>query len=202
MGGKKKTKRASNNKGFTLVELIITIAVSSFVILSITVLLTTSVRTYGSLHSTINLQYNSQIVTTQIQERVLDCNGGIAFDDAENVLYVVNINDDGTKVLYVYRLADGDMMYGEKTSATTGTDDDIIVFAQDLSTNATDLMSRDILDFDVEAQVENGEVISAVIILDYLDEGNEYSVKQTISLRNSPLFKDNLPDLITGLNED
>ncbi len=184
-----------NNKGFTMVELLVSIAILSFVITSLTVLMTTSSRTYANMFRTTNMQYESQIVMSQLQERIVDCNGGLAFDDAQDILYVVNINSDKTKTLHAFRLEQNKMLYG------TASDTQITDFVKDQN-NIDSPMSQYLETFDVFSnEAVSGNISSITVDITFSYEDRVYDAYQAIALRNKPLFYNNLDDLLDNLNE-
>ncbi len=192
-----------NNKGFTMVELLVSIAILSFVITSLTVLMTTSSRTYANMFRTTNMQYESQIVMSQLQERIVDCNGGLAFDDAQDILYIVNINSDTTKTVHAFRLEQNEMLYGtaSTTVSATPTDNPITELAAD-ENNIDSPMSQYVGTFDiVSTEAINGNISSINVDITFSYEDRVYDAYQTIALRNKPLFYNNLNDLLDNLNK-
>ncbi len=189
-----------NNKGFTLVELIISTAISSVVILSATILMTAGARTYSSIYYTSNLQYNSQIVTTQLKERVLDCNGGIVWDEKSDTLSVVNINSDGTKTMHCYKLTDSILTYGTVTSSNITHDDALVTFLQ-TSENIDDKMSENIAEFNVIPSDSSGKIDEIKLETTFENRGKSTTTQQNIALRNMPYYSDNIIDLLKDMQE-
>ncbi len=92
---------AKNNKGFTLVELVVSIAI--FGILSIAVMnfMTTGANLFSTVDTRLNLQYESQLAMAQLQEYIIDCNYSVMNRPTDNRIIVVNseyrFEDDGTE---------------------------------------------------------------------------------------------------------
>ncbi len=178
-----------NNKGFTLVELLISISIASVLIITITSFMSISARTYADLTRTVDLKYESQIVMAQIQDRFIDCNGGIAYEN--DTIYVVNKNSDSTKSIYVYKLdADtNELLFGTTTSDEN---DDLVSFAS--SSNVSSLMSASVDILNIIA--ESDEITSLELITGYVNRDQRYDATQNIFLRNSPFFNTSLTELL------
>lgn len=89
-----------NNKGLTLVELMIAMAIASIVIGSITYFMATSTKNYRRANDEITLQIEAQIILNQLNELIIEA-------------YNVKM-DEPTKTLAIYR---GDMTYFIKLEA-------------------------------------------------------------------------------------
>jgi prepilin-type N-terminal cleavage/methylation domain-containing protein len=74
-----------NNKGFSLVELIIAMAILSLVSLTVAGMMKTGTSTYNSAKSELDLQMESQILLAQINTMILEANYA-SYDSANNVL--------------------------------------------------------------------------------------------------------------------
>lgn len=68
-----------NNKGLTLVELIIAIAILTIASIAIVSFMVTGTKSYASSSTDINLQYEAQLVTTQIQDLMVDATEGVNY---------------------------------------------------------------------------------------------------------------------------
>ncbi len=191
-----------NNKGFTMVELMISIAILSFVIASLTILMTTSSTTYANMFRTTNMQYESQIVMSQLQERIVDCNGGLAFDDTQDILYVVNMNSDKTKEVHAFRLEQNEMLYGTvSTTYSSPPNDKLITDLAADENNIASPMSQYVETFDiVSTGAQSGNISSINVDITFRYEDRVYDAYQTIALRNKPLLYNNLDDLLDNLN--
>ncbi len=187
-----------NNKGFTLVEMMVSISILSFIIVGLTVLLNSSTRGYSNMFRSTNLQYESQIVMSQIQERVIDCNGGIVWLDGSNTLLVVNKNPDNSKTVHGIRMVGTEMLYGTSTSSTDN-DNAILNFS---TANITSPMSQYLSGFEVVSPSVAGEITTIDIATEFEFDNRNYSARQTVALRNKPYYYDNITDLIDRLNEE
>ena len=103
------------NKGFSLVELIVVIAIFSVVSVAVGGFLFAASRSYSINAGELNLQDEAQLVANQVQEMVLDTAYGISYkyvvtDDAgdklinfmENDAVALPEGDLAQKELYIY----------------------------------------------------------------------------------------------------
>jgi prepilin-type N-terminal cleavage/methylation domain-containing protein len=65
-------KLIRNNRGFTLVELLVTFGILAVVMVMVGVIIGMSSGTYKNISDDLNLQYESQLAMSQIQEYVID----------------------------------------------------------------------------------------------------------------------------------
>lgn len=91
-----------NQKGLSLVELIVTIAIVAIVSVGIASFLITSYNQYHSQNSNINLQYEAQLAMNQLEDMILNASNGVSFDEASKTLTIYNQTEktqaDGTVV--------------------------------------------------------------------------------------------------------
>ncbi len=174
-----------NNKGFTLVELIVGIGILSIITVSVTAFMSSSARSYNTMYNSINVQYSSQLAMAQIQEYVVDCNGAIA--EHGSGLLVINLNDDDTKTLHLFEPRDGQLFYGTETGSDNG------ALA---SITADDIMSADLTGFVVSmGAIEEGRMATLDIETTYERDSKSFTTEQTIALRNKPLADPTLSTL-------
>jgi prepilin-type N-terminal cleavage/methylation domain-containing protein len=83
-----------NNKGLTLVELMIAMAIATIVIGSITYFMATSIKSYRKANDEITLQLEAQTILNQLNELIIEA-------------YNVKMNE-ATDIISIYR---GDMTY-------------------------------------------------------------------------------------------
>lgn len=117
-----KKKQKLDNRGLTLVELLVTIALVAVVGGVITAFVITAQKQYNQGIAETDLQYEAQLLSNQFQELLLDANEGISYryggtrtEGANNNVPVGNfiLNDAGVaegatvtnKELYIYETA-------------------------------------------------------------------------------------------------
>ena len=110
-------KRCNSNKGYSFVELILTLAIFSVVMLAIILMMRSSLVSYKNGLFETELQEEAQIIATQVADLLVDATSyeGVIVDGAGNVIGYsfegpVNDNDgvaefsirfDGDKLVYV-----------------------------------------------------------------------------------------------------
>ena len=161
-----------NNAGLSLLELMVAFAILGIVTTVILGFITSSTNAYGSVSAEISLQYQSQIFMGQLQEYVIDCNGGIAYDDTDCTLYVANL--DGTDYkLYGFQLDAGRVYFGE-----CGLDEEPVM---------DDLMAKDVTGFEVDFSPGGYNLADSVTIhIDMERNSRTFFADKTVALRNSP----------------
>ena len=130
-------KKKKNQKGFTLVELIVTVAVLSVVLVMIFSMMTSGTTFFHKSNASIKTTYSLQEVLSQIKETMIDCNctvmigeakdsGGYEFeDDNKESQFFVAVDRSGSPSAFTYTAHiyhyDSDaekLFYGEYTFDT------------------------------------------------------------------------------------
>lgn len=123
----KKKGKKKDNRGVTLIELIVTVAVLSVVLVMIFSMMTSGATFYSKSNDSIATTYSLQQTLSQIKETVIDCNHCIIIDKdaSDNKKFtVVNMNvtstiSGGTETVnrhfhfYAYSFEGGVIKYGE-----------------------------------------------------------------------------------------
>ena len=169
-------KMMKDNKGFTLVELVIAFGILAIAMVIISSVIGMSSGMYRNISSDLNLQYESQLAMSQIQEYVIDCNDSVAWvdNDPNDVLYLFNRQDGEETVYDGYKLAlDGNTLK-LYTNSTAG---------QPMLTgfDTGQPMSSNVQSFDVQLAPD---AKSVEITLEYKLGAETYTGIQTIAFRN------------------
>lgn len=77
-----------NNKGLSLVELIVAVAILAIVSIGIMGFVSFSSRNYSQANKNVKLQYEQQMVVNNIRDIVLETSRGIAYDDTAHALTI------------------------------------------------------------------------------------------------------------------
>lgn len=144
----------SKNRGFTLVELLLSIAILSIVLTTVTALMLSGSRQFTKGNADATMQREAQLVVNQIEDMVIDTNGGIFYTDEASgrklVLYNA-VSSSGTitytKEVIEWVAADKEILYHKfnvRKDATTNT------FVEDGTIYADQLMAENITDFKVD----------------------------------------------------
>ncbi len=204
-----------NNKGFTMVELVVSIAVLSLLSIGVTSLMTTGARNYSTVNTLVNLQYESQMALAQVQEYAIDCNYAINWNDTDNTLTIVNKGDaDFDFVYHVFRLdnTDNTLYYGTQVYSHIEHSDTPMEVRQGVvdatpAGIANAVVARDVQSFDIvlpsalsitdedfDGDGDINEATDAYAVIDELsytlileNYGRTHTATQRISLRNKPM---------------
>jgi len=176
-----------NQKGFTLVELIVSVAILSVLLVAIMGFVVSGARAYGSVNATVTLQTLSQQAMGQVESYLIDCNGGLAFSG--DTLYVVDRNDDGTTcTAYVFRLDGTELYFGKNDDA-----------GKDSALSSGDLMTRDLAAFTAAPSRSSGKASAVDVEMEFEYRGKTYSATEHIALRNNPVVADSYAELMDAL---
>lgn len=89
-----------NNKGITLVEVLVTVAILSIVIVTASAFMTTSSRSFARESADSDVQSEAELAVNQIEDLIIDVNGGVSMtdDDAKMELLLYHAEDDSSGV--------------------------------------------------------------------------------------------------------
>jgi len=76
-----------NNKGFSLVELLIAITIASIAGIAVFGFISFGSNSYRTTSNDVGLQYEQQVVVNQLRDYILESSNAINFDVTENALY-------------------------------------------------------------------------------------------------------------------
>jgi prepilin-type N-terminal cleavage/methylation domain-containing protein len=153
-----KLQKLKSNKGFSLIEMLVSFAIFGILCVALVGFISMSSRTYRRTSDLINLQVEYQIVMTMLNEYIMDCNGSITFNN--NTLTIANQGETP----YVFRLDGGELLLGDA------------------------LVSRNVVPgtFTVWRDEENLLSVGLAFSPTNPHDARTYSAEQSIALRNSP----------------
>ena len=186
-----------DNRGFTLVELIVAIAIFVIVGAAAFGLMITSSRSYANVQTRIDLQLRSQQAMNQISNYLIDANVGAAWDSANNKLYVIDTADSNalenqSAAVHVFALdSSGNLNYGSSSAAPTVTTSSGKTTYTFSSPTASDLVVSGVQNLaisltPVDAAADPKLVNTAEIKLTIKKGTQTYSAIKTVTLRNRP----------------
>ena len=202
-------RRKMNNKGYSLMELIVSFAILGFVAIAVLSVMNAGTSMFNTVDSEINLQSKSQITMAQFQQYFIGCSQGICVQDFSSLEaeesssatsttestetteenqdidgdFVAYVVDENT--VYAFRFCEEEqkIYFGESTIANAGTE-----LALD---NITSPFCSDVSAFSVKVIHTGTNAKSAVISLTVTNGKNSsktYTTSQTFSFRNRPLY--------------
>ena len=164
-----------NNRGLSLVELLVTVAIASVIIVTAMTLLVNGTKLYGNGLNEVNLQDEVQITLNQVEDILMEGNSEIKYDAANHILAVTknewnsSINQYQEVVEYV-SFANGCLWYQQDGGETS-------------------LMAEYVDDFSVNIGSDGKKVVLSIS----MSNGRRtYSSNQTVSLRNSTVVSDEI----------
>lgn len=208
------------NKGITLVELIVTIAVMTIVGGAITSFIVVAQRSYNSGSAETDLQYEAQMVVNQLQDLVIDTARGISYqynDEAmSKSVYILDEADipaeavTSTRSLYIY---DREVYYKLNWDPDT---EEVRFFKYDKDGNlmpdieaAGELLAEYVTSFSVDLrELAQNRTVTYVLTLSKDSVGKSYTTSHKIKLRNEILVNvdrgiiyvpDEIPAEINGI---
>lgn len=174
--------KKKNNRGFTLVELLVSLAILMVLSAAVLGFVSSASSSYSSIFSNVNLQFESQVVMAQVQEYLVDCNGGLCFvsDGGGSTLTVVDRDDSGcTAHVFRFDAASGDLYYSKRNISTDGG-------SPVMEAGEEYFLSGRVTDFAVSLpQTDSAD--AADVTLSFAVRGKSYTGTQTVALRNGPI---------------
>lgn len=205
-----KESAMERNKGLSLVELLITIAILSIVMVIAVSFMMTGSRSFTKGNADSTVQKEAELTVNQIEDMIIDINGGVSMTDDDNKteMTMYHTEDDGTGVMCYTKSAvtwnkSNNNVYCSKWKvnydSTTGT--------YTVDTAATEnyedqLLAEHVTSFDVDlsdtltTKALDGTtrtVVKSVLIKVGYDDGTgivDYATSPVITLRNRMLLSD------------
>jgi prepilin-type N-terminal cleavage/methylation domain-containing protein len=187
-------KVRKNNRGFTLVELLVSTAILGIIAVAASAFMVTGTRLYSSLNYAVRLEYEAQLAMAQLQEYTIDCTQGIAWDvttDATGTtktLYIANGDGDistADEVVHAFVYNNDEQTISYKRTATGAG------FPENLTFPVDALMAEHVTAMDVDLNMGDKEVVlagnQADIMLEMARGNKTYSATQVLALRNQPV---------------
>lgn len=183
-----------NNKGLSLIELIVAIAILAVAGVAILGFVMNTSSSYAKTNKEVKLQYEQQLAVNQVRDMIVESDKGIYFDSASKTLafYGATKKVSGTTVYPVsvisFKDAEKKMYFGTK-EFTSAAD---VTFASVVDLK---LLSDNVKDFNIDlTQVSKDKVQFQIT---FVVGDKEQTVKETVALRNR-LVVSNSVDTIWG----
>ena len=190
-------KTRKNNRGFTLVELMVSMVILGIIALAASAFMVAGTKTYSSLNYAVRLQYEAQLVMAQLQEYTVDCTKGIAWDAAKKTLYIANEDSDPDTDDAVIHMFVHDAAEGAQNIVYKRIDCEHSTFVEQI--DSTTSFAVDAL---MAEHVKSMNVVfdgtQAKITLEMTRGNKTYIATQVIAMRNQPIA---LPQQPAQLNQ-
>lgn len=184
-----------NNKGFSLIELIVAVAILAVAGVAIFGFVVNTSNSYSQTNKEVKIQYEQQLAVNQIRDMIVESDKGIYFDAASKSLALygaVKKDGSGNKSYPVtvirFMQPDGKMYFGTKEFSSVTE----ITFA-DVSTSK--LLSENVTEFNVDLTNVKKDKVQFQVTFTVGEK--EQTVKETVALRNRLVVSNNV-DTIWG----
>ncbi|NLV86569.1 MAG: type II secretion system protein [Clostridiales bacterium] len=170
-----------NNKGLTLVELLVSITIAGVLIVAAFSFMVSSSNIFKNLDIRKNLHMDSQLAANLIESYVIDCNENIYFSG--DSLFVIN-HESGEYIAHVFEGSGNSLNYA-MSSAKKKPDG-----SYSCSYKAEDFICGNLENFSVEIFPLDFDKVSFVELKISLEKnGVKQDIKKTIALRNKVTTK-------------
>ena len=178
----------NDNRGFTLTELIVGIAIFAIVAAAAYGFMIAGANSYAGSSDRLSRQLRSQMAFSQIENRLIDCDAAVS--TANGKLYIVNRNTaDNTKYdIYAYELKDSVLYFGKAEGVELST---LSATSVSSKVSATKVLAQKVASFSSEkklAEKNDKKVVSVSVTLALQTRtgASAASYTQTVALRNTP----------------
>ena len=172
----------TDNRGFTLIEMIVCLAIFAIVVAAAYGFMLTGALSFNRVNDNAETQIKSDITMNQLSECLMNCSAGITFKN--NTLYIIN-NDasGGTYTANIFQFNSDNCIYFTSVPAVLLSNGSFsCVFT------ASDLLAKHTQSFSVSLVPDTAgtSAVSAEIEVLLSYDGHSLSSKRTVALRNAP----------------
>jgi len=183
-----------DNRGFTLIELVICMVIFSIVVASVFGFMLAGARSYSTITNRLNLELDSQLAMNQLENYIMDCNTNLYYSanptTSTNTLFVINKGSTDTKYdVHIFQFTGGRINYGFGEDAATLSSGNYTYS----TTAVTDQLADSVTAFSVRyfradgTEITTGSRAASVTITVELTRNSvPFRGTKTIALRNKP----------------
>ena len=190
-----------NNKGLSLVELVVTMAILAIVSVAVVGFLLVCLRQYEKGSSEVNLQYESQLAINQIQDMVIDAANGVGYESGKLFVYnydtqtgteeKIELKQEDDRLLYTRYTLDGNQVWVADAASKNQP------FADYIDSFSAELYGKD--GQEVQQEEEAKEVEQVKIHLKFAWKKQTFSSEHIITLRNTVVASTNIEKIFSNL---
>ncbi len=182
-----------DNRGFTLVELLICIIIFGVVLVAVFGFMMASAKSFNTVNDRLDLQLQAQLTSNQLSEYLVDCTGGICTSADGKAVYILNREPSGGAdyTVHIFKQVENRINYGrqaatynaatQKYTFTDLADSELSAFLQ---ADGVQLLLKDAQGNTVTQP--GSPVASVELSLRFEKRSAKYSVTKNIALRNLP----------------
>lgn len=170
----------NDNAGMSLVEMIVTIAIISIVMLAAYRFVSSASSNYLRQTREVKVQQEAQITLNQIKDLMIDAKKGISYDEASNTLTIYNSD------LYYDLIWDSasSEIYFKKTVVTSTDTGGVITYS--FAEGDEKLLAEYVTNFSVN--LDNLDAKGIVLLdLTYTNEDKSFTTSHSLNIRNKVL---------------
>ena len=175
-----------NNKGFTLIELIVCLVIFGIIIVSVYGLMITGSQTYETVNGRVNLQMDSQLTMNFINEYLMNCNKAVSSDGSGKLCIIDETS--GTYTAYVFQFVDADnTLYFSKSLSVKPNADGSYTCSMGTPEILSDMVDNFLVVPKVTVDGSTTRVNQVDLTLSFLNYSANKICTQTVALRNKPV---------------
>jgi prepilin-type N-terminal cleavage/methylation domain-containing protein len=184
-----------SNRGFTLVELIVSVAILGIIVAAVGAFAVSGSRAYASVSAGVDLQVESQTAMNFVREYAVDCSDGVCVG-ADGTLYLLCSGGEeqeggGVAVVYtehIFQRTDEGLIYTVQHFAVDGKP----------AARESGTVSGSVTAF--AAELPAGQrAASVTVTMELARRGKTYTGTETLALRNMPQGYASEADLLAAI---
>lgn len=176
-----------NQKGFTIVEMIVAIAILAVIGTGVTSLLVSGANNYKKQRQDIDLQYEAQLTINQLQDMIISTTKALNFDvNGDSSEKTFTISDKSSCYEIVWKKSDNRLYYTKYTLSQDASG--VVSKTADASADNV-LMTQYIDSFDIDLS----DAVSRNVVkfnLNFVKDDKSYHTTHNVTLRNKVLIND------------
>lgn len=205
---KNKKKISQQNSGFTLVELIVSMAIFAIVGVAIASFFILALRQYKTNTNEANIQTESQMAWKRLESNILVTTNAIWIptDSNESQIDLYNYDESNkkyTKTSIYYKPSDNDSIYYQDYNLVDGNwvkDGEEQVFARLVTSFKIEMFDKDghkigELDEKGQPKYKGSRPVKVDCHITYDANGREYDSTNTVAIRNSIVASDDIKEI-------